>query len=73
MLWHQEKTFDVKSYISDAELSTEYWNLQNIKTNLQKPRNIESKYYNPNSKPCNLYLSNKLKLLDDWMTPAKTS
>ena len=68
-----KKKFDVKSYISDAELSTEYQNLQNIKTNLQKPRNIESKYYNPNSKPCNLYLSNKLKLLDDWMTPAKTS
>ena len=68
-----KKKFDVKSYISDAELSTEYQNLQNIKTNLQKPRNIESKYYNPNSKPCNLYLSNKLKLLDDWMTPAKTT
>ena len=54
-------------YKYDTKLSTEYWNLKMRQLNPQISWKIKgvSKSYNPTSKRCNLYLTEKLEILDN--------
>ena len=57
----------IPSYQHDAKLPTEYWNLKTKQLNPQISWKIKGIYksYNPTSKRCNLYPTEKLEILDD--------
>ena len=54
-------------YKHDTKLSTEYWIFKMRQLNPQISWKIKgvSKSYNPTSKRCNLYFTEKLEILDD--------
>ena len=64
---NRKKSFNVLLYKHDTKLSKEY---RNLKTKMLNPRiswKIKGIYksYNSTSKRCNLYLTEKLEMLDD--------
>ena len=66
-----ETSFNVPLNERDTKLSTDYWNLKTKQLNPRISWKIKGIYksYDPNSKRCNLCLTEKLEILDD---PEKT-
>ena len=64
---NHKKSFNVPLYKHDTKLSTGYWNLKTKRLNPQMSWKIKGvyKFYNPISKRCNLFLTEKLEILDD--------
>ena len=64
---NHKQSFNLPFYKHDNKLSTEYWNLKMKQLYPQISWKIEGIYksYNPTSKRCKLYLTEKLKILAD--------
>ena len=64
---NHKKSFNVPLYKHDTKLSTENWNLKMKQLNPQISWKIKGIYqsYNTTSKRCNLFLTEKLEILDD--------
>ena len=63
---NHKKSFNVPLYKHDTKLSTEYWNVKMKQQNPQISWKIKGIYelYNPTSKRCNLFLTEKLEILE---------
>ena len=64
---NHKKSFNIPTYKNDIKLSTEYRALKTKQLNPKVSWQIKKRYnsYNPISRRCNLYLNEKLEILDD--------